>query len=61
MGGRSSLELGKPAGRGLKCVIGERIGRLPSRLLEALKVARVAGENFTAEVIARIQGLMSAR
>ncbi len=36
-------------------VIGERIGRLPLRLQEILKVASVEGEFFTAEVIARVQ------
>jgi predicted ATPase/DNA-binding SARP family transcriptional activator len=36
-------------------VIGERIGRLPARLQEALKVASVEGEVFTAEVVARQQ------
>jgi DNA-binding SARP family transcriptional activator/predicted ATPase len=36
-------------------VIGERIARLPQRLQEALKVACVEGEAFTAEVVARAQ------
>ena len=36
-------------------VIGERIGRLPLRLREAIKVASVEGEIFTAEVVARVQ------
>jgi predicted ATPase len=35
-------------------VIGERIGRLPIRLSELLKVASVEGESFTAEVIAQV-------
>ncbi|MFN8457164.1 MAG: hypothetical protein U0401_21290 [Anaerolineae bacterium] len=35
-------------------VIGERIGRLPARLQEALKIASVEGERFTAEVVARL-------
>lgn len=35
-------------------VIGERIGRLPTRLQEALKIASVEGERFTAEVVARL-------
>jgi DNA-binding SARP family transcriptional activator/predicted ATPase len=36
-------------------VIGERIDRLPPDLQEALKVASVEGEIFTAEVVARVQ------
>jgi DNA-binding SARP family transcriptional activator/predicted ATPase len=35
--------------------IAERIGRLPEELMEALAVASVEGEVFTAEVIARVQ------
>ena len=38
-------------------VIGERIGRLPADLQEALRVASVEGETFTAEVVARVQSL----
>jgi hypothetical protein len=38
-------------------VIEERIGRLEAELRELLFVASVEGENFTAEVVARIQGL----
>jgi DNA-binding SARP family transcriptional activator/predicted ATPase len=38
-------------------VIGERISRLPSNLQEALKVASVEGEAFTAEVVARVQAI----
>ena len=38
-------------------VIDRRIGRLDSELREALTVASVEGEEFTAEVIARMQGL----
>jgi predicted ATPase len=38
-------------------VIGERVGRLPAELQEALKVASVEGETFTAEVVARVQAL----
>ena len=39
----------------VESMIGERLSRLPARLQEALKVASVAGEDFTAEVIAHIQ------
>lgn len=38
-------------------VIGERIGRLPAGLRETLKIASVEGETFTAEVVARLQGI----
>lgn len=38
-------------------IIGERINRLPARLQEALKAASVEGEFFTAEVVARVQGV----
>lgn len=41
-------------------VIGERIDRLSTRLQEALKVASVEGEDFTAEVIAQILGIREA-
>jgi DNA-binding SARP family transcriptional activator/tetratricopeptide (TPR) repeat protein len=37
-------------------VIGERIERLPAVLREALEVASVEGETFTAEVVARVRG-----
>jgi tetratricopeptide (TPR) repeat protein len=37
--------------------IGERIDRLPAALRETIKVASVEGEVFTAEVVARVQGL----
>jgi DNA-binding SARP family transcriptional activator/predicted ATPase len=37
-------------------VIGERVERLPAALREALKVASVEGETFTAEIVARVQG-----
>ena len=37
-------------------VIGERFSRLPMALQEALKVASVEGEEFTAEVVARVRG-----
>ena len=37
--------------------IGERIERLPLPLQETLKAASVEGETFTAEVVARVQGL----
>ncbi|MCB0122892.1 MAG: hypothetical protein KDE58_11645 [Caldilineaceae bacterium] len=36
-------------------VIEERIGRLTQELREALTIASVEGENFTAEVVARVQ------
>ncbi|MCL4299000.1 MAG: AAA family ATPase [Anaerolineae bacterium] len=36
-------------------VIAERVGRLPPKLQEAMKVASVEGEVFTAEVLARVQ------
>jgi predicted ATPase len=36
-------------------VIEERIGRLPDKLREVLKIASVEGESFTAEVVARLQ------
>src|SRR6266545_3689711 len=36
--------------------IGERIGRLDARLRELLQVASVEGEEFTAEVVARVVG-----
>jgi tetratricopeptide (TPR) repeat protein len=38
-------------------VIEERIGRLEAELREVLAVASVEGENFTAEVVTRVQGL----
>ncbi|MBC8075933.1 MAG: AAA family ATPase, partial [Chloroflexales bacterium] len=37
-------------------VIGERVGRLNARLREVLQVASVEGEEFTAEVVARVVG-----
>jgi tetratricopeptide (TPR) repeat protein len=36
--------------------IGERVGRLDARLRELLQVASVEGEEFTAEVVARVLG-----
>jgi len=39
----------------VEAVIGERIGRLPMSLQEAIKVAGVEGEIFTSEVMARVQ------
>ncbi len=39
----------------VEAVIAERIGRLPQRLREALTVASVEGETFTAEVVARVR------
>lgn len=38
-------------------IIGERLGRLPARLQEALNVASVEGEFFTAEVVARVRAV----
>jgi DNA-binding SARP family transcriptional activator len=39
----------------LEAAIAERIGRLPVRLRDALAVASVEGETFTAEVVARVR------
>jgi tetratricopeptide (TPR) repeat protein len=39
----------------LEAAIAERIGRLPNRLRDALAVASVEGETFTAEVVARVR------
>jgi predicted ATPase len=39
----------------VEAVIAERIGQLPARLQEALTVASVEGEIFTAEVVAQVQ------
>jgi predicted ATPase/predicted Ser/Thr protein kinase len=39
----------------VEAVIGERIGRLPDNLQKVLAIASVEGEDFTAEVIARVQ------
>lgn len=41
----------------VEAVIARRIGRLPLQVQEALKVASVEGETFTAEVVARVQGV----
>jgi predicted ATPase/predicted negative regulator of RcsB-dependent stress response len=38
----------------IEAVIAERVGRLDSRSQEALRVASVEGETFTAEVVARV-------
>lgn len=38
-------------------VIGERVGRLPLRLQETLKIASIEGEMFRAEVVARLQAM----
>jgi predicted ATPase len=38
-------------------VIGERLGRLPAALRESLQIASVEGEEFTAEVVAQVQGI----
>jgi predicted ATPase/DNA-binding SARP family transcriptional activator len=39
----------------VEAIIAERIGRLPERLQDALTLASVEGETFTAEVIARVR------
>jgi adenylate cyclase len=41
----------------VEAVIAERIGRLPGPIQEALTVASVEGETFTAEVVARVGGV----
>ena len=41
----------------VEAVIGERIGRLPERLQRILRVASVEGEDLTAELVARIEGI----
>jgi predicted ATPase/transcriptional regulator with XRE-family HTH domain len=41
----------------IEAVIAQRIDRLPATLQEALKVASVEGETFTAEVVARVQAV----
>jgi DNA-binding SARP family transcriptional activator len=41
----------------IEAVIEERIGRMEPELKELLAVASVEGENFTAEVVGRVQGL----
>jgi ABC-type oligopeptide transport system substrate-binding subunit/DNA-binding SARP family transcriptional activator len=41
----------------VEAVIAERIGRLPAEWQRALAIASVEGEEFTAEVIARVQGI----
>jgi ABC-type oligopeptide transport system substrate-binding subunit/predicted ATPase len=41
----------------VEAVIEERVGRLEARLREILAVASVEGETFTAQVVARVQGL----
>jgi transcriptional regulator with XRE-family HTH domain/tetratricopeptide (TPR) repeat protein len=41
----------------VEAVIAQSIGRLPAQLQESLRVASVAGESFTAEVVARVQGM----
>lgn len=40
----------------IEAVVGERIGRLAQPLQAALRVASVEGEQFTAEVVARVRG-----
>jgi DNA-binding SARP family transcriptional activator len=41
----------------VEAVIAERTDRLPERLYEALAIASVEGDTFTAEVLARVQGV----
>lgn len=41
----------------IEAVIGERIGRLEPELRQILAVASVEGENFTAEIVAHVQGI----
>ena len=41
----------------VEAVIAERIGRLPEKLQKVLKVGSVEGEDLTAEVAARIEGI----
>jgi tetratricopeptide (TPR) repeat protein len=41
-------------------VIEKRMGRLPAEMRRALRVASVEGEEFTAEVVARVQGVGEA-
>ncbi|MBN1482933.1 hypothetical protein EH223_13445 [candidate division KSB1 bacterium] len=38
-------------------VLGERIGRLPENLKKVLTIASIEGEEFTAEVVARLHGI----
>ena len=41
----------------VEAVIAERLGRLPKRLLDVLKIASVEGEVFTAEIVAQVLGI----
>jgi tRNA A-37 threonylcarbamoyl transferase component Bud32/tetratricopeptide (TPR) repeat protein len=41
----------------IDAVVGERVGRLPSELRDILRLASVEGEDFTAEVAAKVQGV----
>ncbi|MGC9358355.1 MAG: ATP-binding protein, partial [Anaerolineae bacterium] len=41
----------------VEAVIAERVARLPAAWQETLRIASVEGETFTAEVIARVQGV----
>jgi hypothetical protein len=41
----------------VEAVIAERIGRLPEHLRQALTVASVEGQDFTAEAVARVRGV----
>jgi predicted ATPase/transcriptional regulator with XRE-family HTH domain len=41
----------------VEAVIAQSVGRLPAQLQESLRVASIAGESFTAEVVARVQGM----
>jgi adenylate cyclase len=44
----------------VEAIIAERVGRLPGSLQEALTVASVEGETFTAEVVARVGAVNEA-
>lgn len=52
----SSLDWDSLPGR-VEAVIAERIDRLPEPLREALTIASVEGDTFTAEVLAQVQGV----
>ena len=41
----------------VEALIAERLGRLPKRLLNVLKIASIDGEIFTAEIIAQLLGI----
>jgi DNA-binding SARP family transcriptional activator/predicted ATPase len=41
----------------VEAVIAQRVGRLPPALQDSLRIASVEGEEFTAEIVARVQGI----